>query len=49
MRTFSITVDVAAPAQRVWEVMSDVERWHEWTASVTKVKRVGNGRDPRRA
>jgi len=39
MRHFKITVDIGAPAGRVWEVMSDVERWHEWTPSVTSIKR----------
>jgi uncharacterized protein YndB with AHSA1/START domain len=43
MRTFSITIDIAAPAERVFQVMSDVERWHEWTPSVTSVKRIGDG------
>jgi uncharacterized membrane protein len=43
MRTFSITIDIAAPAERVFQVMSDVERWHEWTRSVTSVKRIGDG------
>ena len=28
------TIDVGAPAAVVWAVMSDVERWPEWTASV---------------
>jgi uncharacterized protein YndB with AHSA1/START domain len=41
MRTFRTTVDIAAPAARVWEVMSDIERWHEWTPSVTRVRRLG--------
>jgi uncharacterized membrane protein len=43
MRKFSVTTDVAAPAERVWEVMSDVERWHEWTPSVTRVRRLDAG------
>src|SRR6187455_1376317 len=42
MRHFSITVDIAAPPARVWEVMSDVERWHEWTPSVTSITRGDN-------
>ena len=41
MRNFSITTDIAAPAERVWQVMSDTDRWHEWTPSVTSVKRLG--------
>ena len=41
MRDFSISVDIDAPPDRVWNVMSDGERWPEWTKSVTSVKVFG--------
>lgn len=34
---FSETIDIAASAERIWEVMADVTRWPEWTASITSV------------
>lgn len=42
-RQFSISIDINAPADRVYEVMSDTDRWHEWTASVTSIKRLDSG------
>jgi uncharacterized membrane protein len=31
------SIEIDAPAQLVWEVFSDVERWPEWTESVTSL------------
>jgi uncharacterized membrane protein len=31
------SVEIDAPASLVWEVFTDVERWPEWTASVTEL------------
>jgi len=40
---FKAVVDVAAPAQQVFDVWADVERWPEWTSSVTSVQRLDEG------
>lgn len=32
------TVTVSAPADRVWAIYREVERWSEWTASITAVE-----------
>jgi uncharacterized protein YndB with AHSA1/START domain len=40
---FSINVDVDAPPDRVWAVMSDIEKWHEWTPSVRSITRRERG------
>ena len=42
-RQFSISIDIDAPADRVYEVMADTDRWHEWTPSVTSIKRLDSG------
>ena len=31
-------IEIGASAKLVWDVFSDVERWPEWTASVTSLK-----------
>ncbi|HUB31094.1 MAG TPA: SRPBCC family protein [Terracidiphilus sp.] len=39
MEKFRYSVDVFAPPELVWAVLTDVERWPEWTPSTTRVKR----------
>ena len=43
MTHFTISVDIQAPPERVWLTMRDVERWPEWTPSVTRVQRLDHG------
>jgi hypothetical protein len=42
-RRFSISIDINAPMRRVFQVMADTDRWHEWTPSVTSIKRLDDG------
>jgi uncharacterized membrane protein len=43
MRHFQVITDIAAPPDRVWEVMRDVERWPEWTPSIERITRLEEG------
>jgi uncharacterized membrane protein len=40
---FEKSVRIAATPQRVWEVFFDVERWPEWTESISTVERLEPG------
>jgi hypothetical protein len=43
MRNFEFAVDIDATPDRVWNVMIDVERWHEWTRSITGIQKLQAG------
>jgi hypothetical protein len=34
---FKVSVDIDASPDRVWAVMSDVERWREWTPTIKSI------------
>jgi hypothetical protein len=38
VRDFSRSVEIAAPVDVVWSVLSDGQRWPEWTPTVSSVK-----------
>jgi uncharacterized membrane protein len=40
---FSVAVNINAPPQRVLAVLCDVERWPEWSSTVTHVQRLDRG------
>jgi len=41
---FRHVVEIKVSPARVWSVLLDVERWPDWTTSVTKVQRMDVGR-----
>ena len=43
MKDFSVSVQINASSERVWAVMRDVERWHEWTPTITSVQWLNGG------
>ena len=38
MREFQISIDIHAPPERVWPIMADLERWSEWTPSISGIE-----------
>ncbi|HEX6590069.1 MAG TPA: SRPBCC family protein [Longimicrobiales bacterium] len=45
-RVFSTTIDVDAPAAVVFGVMIDIDRWPQWTPTVTRVEWLGTSTPP---
>jgi len=43
MTVFSNAVEIMAPPERVWAVLADLERWPEWTQSVTSIELLQQG------
>jgi hypothetical protein len=40
---FSISIDIAAPPAVVWGILSDGERWPDWTPTVSSVRLLDQG------
>jgi uncharacterized protein YndB with AHSA1/START domain len=40
---YEIEVDIDSTPEAVWAVLADVERWPEWTPSMTLVRRLEDG------
>jgi uncharacterized membrane protein len=43
MSEFKFVVEVAAPPFHVWETLLDIERWPQWTRTVTTAQRLDEG------
>src|SRR5690242_2704258 len=41
--TYRTAIDIDAPVERVWEVLMDVERWPDWSPTMTSVERLEPG------
>ena len=40
---YETTVDIEAPPEKVWAIVQDVERWSEWTESISSIELLGTG------
>jgi uncharacterized membrane protein len=41
--TYRASIDIDAPVERVWNVLVDVEKWPDWSPTMTSVKRLESG------
>jgi len=37
---FEVSIEIDRPPDTVWSILTDLERWPEWTASVTGIERL---------
>jgi len=40
---FRSTVEINAPAEKIWAVFDNPEEWHQWVPSIKKIERVSKG------
>jgi carbon monoxide dehydrogenase subunit G len=40
---FGSTVEIKAPAEKIWAVFDNTEEWHQWVPSIKKIERVSKG------
>lgn len=38
MKNFSISIEIDAAREDVWKIMADVEKWSQWTPSITHIR-----------
>jgi hypothetical protein len=43
VRRYETSIDIGATPGEVWTVLSEIERWPEWTASISSVHRLDAG------
>ena len=41
--TITHSIDIDASPETVWAIWSDVERWSDWTASISKIEKLAPG------